>query len=120
MENGISLMMILSMWQRLKMSSSPTLEEPTQKPSSIRVQREDFSYFLEKEIESSEALNQASAYMLVYVRKNQCAELLKPITGEDIPTKLIEEIEKTKKNDEERVIQFFFFKKSEEKRRGVL
>jgi hypothetical protein len=62
-----------------------------------------FSNFLEKEIESSEALNQASAYMLVYIRKNQCDDFLKPITHADIPTKLIEDIEKNKKNDEERV-----------------
>lgn len=62
-----------------------------------------FPNFLEKEIESSEALNQASAYMLVYIRKNQCDEFLKPITLADIPTKLIEDIEKNKKNDEERV-----------------
>ncbi len=51
-------------------------------------------------------MNQASAYMLVYVRMDTIEKILKPITQEDIPAKLIEEIEKNKKIDEERVRYF--------------
>jgi hypothetical protein len=41
--------------------------------------------------------------MLVYLRSDKITELLKPIENEDVPQKLIEEIEKNKKFDEEKV-----------------
>lgn len=62
---------------------------------------------LEKEILTWEATNDSNAYMLVYVRQDQADKLLKPITEDDVPHGLIEEIEKNKKMDEERVSKKF-------------
>jgi len=55
-----------------------------------------------KEIMTWEATNDSNAYMLVYVRQDQAHKLLKPISENDVPHGLIEEIEKNKKMDEER------------------
>lgn len=56
-----------------------------------------------REIETWESSNHASAYMLVYIKLDHAKEILNAITDEDIPKKLIEEIETNKRMEEERV-----------------
>lgn len=58
-----------------------------------------------KEIETWETSNLSNAYMLVYIRVDRIKELLKPLSEKDVPQRLVEEIESTKKLEEEKVYQ---------------
>mmetsp|Transcript_10577 Transcript_10577/g.9143 ORF Transcript_10577/g.9143 Transcript_10577/m.9143 type:complete len:239 (-) Transcript_10577:1919-2635(-) len=55
-----------------------------------------------KDIESWESPRMSSAYMLVYIRADMTGKYLRPLTHEDIPRSLINEIEATKRAEEER------------------
>jgi hypothetical protein len=61
------------------------------------------SYFLDKEIETSEAPNHASAYMLVYIRKDMIQEILNPMSDSNISNELIKVIEERRKFETENV-----------------